>query len=104
MILATFNVYYIPIEIAFDPEILKHWSFLILNMFIDLAFMIDILVIFRTTYIDKMDGEEVWNWKKIAWSYVTGRFWIDLLASLPIDNVFNVLERLRLATGSNPIL
>ena len=51
----------------------------------DILFLIDILVNFRCTYIDR-DGEEIFDAKLIARNYlISGRFFIDLFASIPFE-------------------
>lgn len=47
--------------------------------------MIDVVFNFRITYVNKKTGEEEFDLKKIAFNYLKGRFWVDLLASLPFD-------------------
>lgn len=49
--------------------------------------MIDVVINFRITYISKKSGEEELNLKNIAINYLKGRFWIDILASMPFDVV-----------------
>lgn len=51
----------------------------------DTLFVIDILVNFRCTYIDR-EGEEIYDPKLIAKNYVVGgRFAIDLIATIPFE-------------------
>ena len=58
----------------------------IFNLCIDMLFMVDIVVSFRTTFINTKTGDEIWNPKMIGKRYVLGgRFWIDLLSSIPMD-------------------
>lgn len=45
---------------------------------------------FRTTINDEETGEEVSDPFRIAYHYFKGKFWIDLLASIPFD-FFSVL-------------
>ena len=47
--------------------------------------MIDIFLTFRTTYIDSSGGDEVTEPKQIAILYLKGRFWIDLLSTIPFE-------------------
>lgn len=47
--------------------------------------MMDIAVNFRTSYIHEQTGTEIVDLKEIAVKYIKGRFWIDLLASIPMD-------------------
>ena len=50
-------------------------------------FVLDIVVSFRTTVIDEKTGEEVKNLKFLAGSYIKSSFTIDLLATLPFDQI-----------------
>ena len=53
---------------------------------IDLIFIIDILMNFRTTYIDPFNGEEILDTKLIGKNYVkVGQFLLDILSTVPID-------------------
>lgn len=47
----------------------------------------DIVVSFRTTYVEKSTGDEIQDLKLIAINYLKGRFWIDLLATIPMDTI-----------------
>ena len=63
MILATINSFQIPFDVAFEPELSKTVWFKFANYFIDLCFFVDILISFRTTYIDEKTGAENKNVK-----------------------------------------
>ncbi len=62
-------------------------GFKILDGLIDFIFFIDIIINFRTTFIHPRTGDEESKPKVIAKNYLKGRFWIDLLASIPFDYV-----------------
>lgn len=85
MLFATWNCFAIPYEIAFEPEIASHWAWTAFNACIDFFFFIDILITFRTTYLDG-SGEEVSEPKKIVKHYLKGRFFTDMLATVPFDS------------------
>lgn len=53
----------------------------------DLIFFIDIFMNFRTSYISTSSGEEVVDPKLIALKYLKGRFIVDLLSTIPFDNL-----------------
>jgi hypothetical protein len=56
----------------------------IFEFFVDGLFIADIVVIFRTTFIHPMTGEEIIDSKAIAWNYILStRFPVDVLASFP---------------------
>ena len=92
MALATFNCFTIPYNVAYDTQ--QSTLLNVLNAIIDFLFFVDILINFRTTYIDIKSGEEVTKVfftpsqiqpGKIAKKYVRERFWFDVLATIPFD-------------------
>ena len=91
MILATFNVFVIPLDVGFQPESFQSFLFRFFNYIVDAFFFLDILVSFRTTYINERTGAEVKDVKLIGRYYLRGQFTIDLLATLPFDAIGEVL-------------
>jgi len=87
MILATINCFHIPFDVAFQPPLFKTTIFQLANYFIDLCFFIDIIVSFRTSYINEKTGAEIRDVKSIARYYFKGQFTIDVLATLPFDTI-----------------
>ena len=85
MIFAIFNCLAIPVDVAFEPDSMDQWYFLVLNSIIDFVFFLDLIVNFRTTFIHAKTGNEIICPQEIAASYLKGRFWIDLLATIPFD-------------------
>ena len=58
---------------------------------IDTIYILDIVIQFRTTYFDKMTGNEIWDLRKISRKYMKGSFFIDLLATVSIvPNIFGI--------------
>lgn len=91
MCLAVFNCYAIPIDVAFEPPAFDNWIWILINTLIDLLFAIDLIVYFRTTFIHEKTGNEVIEPVDIAKAYLKGRFWIDLLATIPFDTFAEVV-------------
>jgi hypothetical protein len=88
IILAIYNAITIPLDIAFNPSLLSSEGITILESFIDLAFFVDLIINFRTTYISNKTGEEITDTWLIAKKYVIeGTFVIDLLSSIPFDKL-----------------
>jgi CRP-like cAMP-binding protein len=85
MVLATWNCFTIPFNAAFRPVIMENIYFEIFNACIDILFMVDVAICFRTSFMNPKTGEEVFDIKVIAKHYLKGRFWVDILASLPLD-------------------
>lgn len=59
MLIATWNALTLPIELAYEPEFADSTANVYLNATIDLLFLIDIIVVFRTTIIG--DNGEIVN-------------------------------------------
>ena len=87
MILAIYNCFSIPLEVSFQPDIMNSTLFFVVNSVIDTCFFLDLIINFRTTFIHPKTGSEVIVTSDIAMSYLKGRFWIDLLATIPFDNI-----------------
>jgi len=58
----------------------------IIDMFVDIMFIADILINFRTTYLH--NGEVVSDPRKIAFNYIKSWFVIDATAAIPFDLLF----------------
>jgi hypothetical protein len=67
---------------------MKNFVFEFLNWLIDFFFLLDIIVNFRTTFMNSKTGEEEFDPKEIRWNYLKSRFWIDFLATVPFDKIF----------------
>lgn len=63
---------------------LLHLIYLFIKISVDVTFVIDILINFRTTFIDGQD-EVVSHPGRIAVHYLSGWFLIDLVAAIPFD-------------------
>lgn len=84
MIFACWNVFMLPISIAFNTESnILDW----INYVVDISFIVDILVNFRTTILDEDSGEVIKDSLIIAKEYMKGRFTVDILSSLPFDYI-----------------
>lgn len=60
----------------------------IVDKLVDVMFFMDIIINFRTTYVNKND-EVVSQPKKIAFHYLKSWFIIDLIAAIPFDAVIS---------------
>ena len=85
MLLSIWNCFYVPFVSAFsafDSRI----SLRVVDLIIDFLYILDIVVNFRTTYIDESTGYEVRSPRRIAWRYsASPRFWCDLVAAMPVE-------------------
>ena len=61
----------------------------LVNSLIDLVFLTDIILNFRTSYIDEQNGEEIMDPTLIMMSYLFSfRFVIDVLSTVPLSDFF----------------
>ena len=87
IIFAIYNCGVIPFDIAFNPEITSTTAVVVFDYLVDVFFVMDILINFRTTFINK-NGEEVYDTKIIGKRYLGGgRFWIDFLSVVPLEEM-----------------
>lgn len=92
IILALYNCVSIPYEVGYESKFTDNIGLTVFEYFIDVLFFIDIVVNFRTTYVDSKTGVEVTSGLKVALKYIFyGRFWIDLGASLPLELIVVVI-------------
>ena len=94
ILFAIFNAFFIPLQVSFDDPTLKSNLFLVINSIIDFFFFIDILVMFRTVYIDSR-GDECNNSRKMAFNYLQTTFIIDLIATIPFDLILSASNSYR---------
>ena len=75
----------LPWNIAFEGDELV--DPLVFDLIVDISFIIDIVLIFNTAYYESVDDTTVLvtNRKQIAKNYMRSWFWLDIVASLPID-------------------
>ena len=83
MIAACWNVFLMPIEIAFTFHSV---TVDVINLCVDFIFIIDMIIVFRTTIMDEY-GNEISDYKIIGKKYLRGSFVVDLLSSIPFDSI-----------------
>lgn len=84
ILLSVYNAIVAPLEFAFPNLTFFAWL-TVFNVCVDLAFLVDVFLTFRTSYYDDRIEEFITDNKAIAWNYMKGRFWVDVLASFPFD-------------------
>ncbi|EDV20269.1 uncharacterized protein TRIADDRAFT_51027 [Trichoplax adhaerens] len=89
-----YTAIFVPFELAFNRDYRKEIGFLIMDCIVDVIFLSDVVINFRTTYVDGT-GHIVSHPPLIVRNYITGWFVIDLLAALPYE-IFTLGDVLRL--------
>lgn len=90
MALSLVNTYSVPLQLSFEPEILKSKVFTVTSYAIDVMFFIDILISLRTVYVDDKGEEETRSYY-MAREYLKSTFIIDFLATFPFDLVVDAV-------------
>ena len=72
---------YVPFIISFDIE--PSQNFQIFEVLIDLWFIMEIILNFFTGFYSK--GMLIMQVSQIAWNYLKGYLWIDIISSFPIS-------------------
>ena len=91
IILSIWNAIQIPMGFAFPEAFDDRAGYTYSDYIIDLCFIFDIIVNFRSCYIDSRTDELIEDPKMITKNYLKGRFWVDLVASCNFDLIFLVL-------------
>tara|TARA_B110000285_G_C14575036_1_gene359613 strand:+ start:195 stop:542 length:348 start_codon:yes stop_codon:yes gene_type:complete len=81
--LSVWSCIVIPLHLSFFKVIVGVGEWF--SKFVDICFAIDILIVFRTSYIDLATGGEITNGWSIAKNYLLGNFVIDFLSAMPFD-------------------
>lgn len=71
---------------------MDHIIYHILTRVIDFLFLIDMMVNFRTAFINDL-GDEITCPKLIAFNYLKFYFWMDLIATIPIDDLIALIYK-----------
>jgi len=87
MILLVYIAILLPYRLSFEDEATGFMEYF--EMFIDLFFILDIAVNFRTGYLEVgLSGtKEILDPQLVAQQYLRGWFWVDLLSSIPLTMI-----------------
>ena len=88
IVFAMYNSVTIPISIFYGehgPTWISSNLIAFVDSMVDFIFLIDIIIMFRTTYLDTDMGIEVTDTHKIAIKYLKNSFAIDLASSVPFS-------------------
>ena len=91
IVLSIWNAIQIPMGFAFPDAFEDKAGYIYSDYIIDFCFIFDIVINFRSCYVDSRTDELVEEPKKITANYLKGRFWVDLVASCNFDLIFMIL-------------
>lgn len=92
-VLLIYTAIVAPIEVVFSKD-LKFNALFYLNRFVDIGFVIDLLIQFRLSYFSSKTGKWVVDTKEIAYHYMRGWFVLDVLATTPWDLISFGIEKM----------
>lgn len=87
MIIVAFIAISVPFKAAFKRGNSNNFSYL-LDLIFEIFFALDIMINFRTTFIESKSGRLITSPKEIAKHYFKGWFTVDLIAALPFEILF----------------
>lgn len=77
----------VPFNVAFKAHDQRR-QLIIADCIVEVFFIVDIVINFRTTYIDKKSGRIITQKKMIAMHYLKRWFIVDFLAALPFEALY----------------
>ncbi|CAK4956091.1 unnamed protein product [Aphanomyces euteiches] len=81
-LVTAYAIIIVPVDLSFELyHAYNHLSSV--QWFVDIIFLVDILLVFRTSYLVRDSREEVFDVDLIRRNYLAKWFWVDCLASLP---------------------
>ena len=86
ILLALYNSLFIPLQIFYKEQGAKFLSgeeVTFIDSMVDFIFLIDIVIKFRTTFLDSKQSIEVTDPHIIGARYLKGTFFIDFVSSVP---------------------
>jgi voltage-gated potassium channel len=87
-LLSIWSVFSAPFFSAFAEDVANGDGVMAITIIVDLVFMFDILLNFRTSFINSHTGDEESDPRTIAHNYLTnGKLFFDLLSAFPYDYV-----------------
>eukprot|EP01038_Epipyxis_sp_PR26KG_P011631 gene11631-15580_t len=93
LILIVYSVTTIPVEIGFSTTIFSGSD--VTNLVVDMFFMMDIIITFRTPYTENFSEYIIISSDIIATNYIQSWFFIDLASSVPFDFIFSSISSLQ---------
>ncbi|KAF1795098.1 Cyclic nucleotide-binding-like [Phytophthora cactorum] len=81
----VYSIIVVPFRLGYDVDAVGGWY--VLEMIIDGFFLVDILLNFRTAYFDD-ERKLIYDPCTLFWRYAKGWFLLDLISTVPIDELF----------------
>ncbi|KAF4042984.1 Ion transport protein [Phytophthora infestans] len=84
----VYSIIVVPFRLGYDVDAVGGWY--VLEMIIDGFFLVDILLNFRTAYFDD-ERKLIYDPRTLFWRYAKGWFLLDLISTVPIDELFQAV-------------
>lgn len=85
MTIAVVHCFVVPYIISFHQHYFDEILLITVMTIIDISFIVDIFINFRTSYVNKDTGEEIFDLRKISIHYFKGKFIIDIISAIPFE-------------------
>lgn len=90
LLLVIYTAIEVPYNVAFIVPLHKKVSLKdniweILNLCVDILFIVDVIINFRTTYVEGRTVKVVSNPRKIACNYLRTWFFVDFVSAMPFE-------------------
>jgi hypothetical protein len=87
IILSIYQAFVLPLQFSIPNTFVDLKFVEVFDVIIDYLFFLDIIINFRTIYIDPKSEEVISDSRKICKNYLQGRLIIDVLASMPFETI-----------------
>lgn len=84
----VYSIIVVPFRLGYDVDAVGGWY--VLEMIIDGFFLVDILLNFRTAFFDD-ERKLIYEPRILFWRYARGWFLLDLISTVPIDELFQAV-------------
>lgn len=88
LLVTSYAVVYDPYELAFLKEESENWQ---VDIFLTCCFLCDIIINFNTAPYNMQTDNFLIDRAAIAKQYVTGWLWVDVVSTIPWDEIFKLL-------------
>ena len=87
--LLLYTAFFMPYKLAFIED--ESFAIILVDYIVDVSFWLDIVVNFLTAIEDPARGVLIINFKRIASNYLSGWFFLDFTACVPVDGIMNLI-------------
>ncbi|RHY52900.1 hypothetical protein DYB38_001719 [Aphanomyces astaci] len=95
-VVTFYSIVVVPMDVCFDLST-TYDGVVSVQRTVEIVFVVDIILTFRTSYLSSVSLEEVMDVARIRQHYLTTWFWVDCLGSVPSDLLGTSCQQSQLA-------